>query len=111
MKISNLAFALSGALIVAGCAKKPETIQAAYVPTFGYEGLSCQQLSEEEVRLAAAYNQVADQQNQARQNDTMGVIFLGLPVSSLSGDNVAGQVAQVKGQQEAVRQTLLKKGC
>jgi len=57
--------------------------------------------------MTAAYAQ----QNQARSNDAVGVFFIGLPVSSMSGGNIAPQIATLKGQQEAVRQTMQKKGC
>ena len=103
--------AASLAVLVAGCAKKPETIEAAYVSPTIYDKWPCSQLTEEHMRLNHAYTQAAAQQNQARSNDIAGVILIGLPVSSLSGGNVASQVANLKGQQEAVRTTMIRKNC
>ena len=46
-----------------------------------------------------------------RATTTLGVIFLGLPVSTLSGGNVAGQIAQLKGHKNTLEQTQIRKGC
>ena len=51
------------------------------------------------------------QQRQERGNDTMGVILLGLPVSTLSGGNVATQIADLKGRQDVLHQTQIQRGC
>jgi len=96
---------------VASCAKPPEAIAPAYVSEVSYQNFTCDQLATETQQLQAAYTRVAAQQKQARQNDVVGVILIGLPVSSLSGDNVAAQVADVKGRQEAVRLARVKKNC
>lgn len=41
----------------------------------------------------------------------VGVILIGLPVSSLSGDNIAPEIARLKGEQEAVRKAMVLKNC
>ena len=61
--------------------------------------------------LSTALAQASTQQEQARTNDTVGVILLGLPVSSMSGDNIAPEVARLKGETEAVRKAMITKGC
>ena len=107
-KIALSALAL---LLVTACAKRPESIEASYISPTIYSDWSCKQLSEEQERLTHAYAQVAAQQNKARGNDIAGVILIGLPVSSLSGDNVAPQVANIKGQQQTIEQTMIRKNC
>ena len=77
----------------------------------GYQNWTCQQLGEETLRLNAAYATAAKQQYQARTNDAVGVFFIGLPVSSLSGGNVAPEIARLKGEQEAVRKAMITKNC
>jgi hypothetical protein len=69
-----------------------------------------EQLGQEEARLQAALSTSSDAQRKARSNDTMGVIFLGLPVSSLSGSNQASNVARIKGELEAVQKAIILKG-
>ncbi|MCB1512767.1 MAG: hypothetical protein KDJ36_17870 [Hyphomicrobiaceae bacterium] len=103
--------AICAALLLSACAKTPESIGPAYVSTFQYQNYSCDQLREEQQRLDVAYATAAAQQQQARRNDTLGVILIGLPVSSLSGDNIAAQIASLKGQQEAVQKTIIEKNC
>jgi hypothetical protein len=113
--MSNMQIGRIGAaivvVVVAGCAKSPESISAAYISEVGYQSWSCKQLGEEQQRLSAAYSVAAQQQQKARSNDIAGVILIGLPVSSLSGDNIAPEIARLKGEQEAVRKAAITKGC
>ena len=99
------------ATLSVGCAKAPESISAAYVSHVSYQSWTCQQLGDEDRRLASALALSSKQQEQARTNDTVGVILLGLPVSSMSGDNIAPQIARLKGEIEAVRKASREKGC
>ena len=116
--IHSRAISLTGAGFVAlftlaggGCAKSPESIAPAYVSTVNFQSWSCNQLAEEGRRLSQALAEASTQQRNARTNDTIGVIFLGLPVSSLSGDNIAPQIANLKGQMVAVQQAGSSKNC
>jgi hypothetical protein len=96
---------------VAGCAPTPESIQPAYVSEVPYQSWSCQQLGEELGRLHNALSTASTQQNSARSNDIAGVIFLGLPVGSMSGQSIAPQIARYKGEQEAVNEALIRNNC
>jgi hypothetical protein len=102
---------LAALLLLAGCAQSPESIAPAYVSTVPYETFTCTQLGEEEVRVQAALAQASQQQKNAQSGDVVGVILLGIPTSTLSGSNVAPQVASLKGQLVAVQQASLKKNC
>ncbi|SDQ18272.1 hypothetical protein [Pseudovibrio sp. Tun.PSC04-5.I4] len=110
-KLSTGLLALTMAFAVSACAKKPESIAPAYTSTSQYNGWSCKTLSNELQNIDRAYASAADQQNNARSNDIIGVILIGLPVSSLSGDNIAPQIATLKGQREAIRSTMITKRC
>jgi hypothetical protein len=99
------------ALFCTGCAKSPESISPAYVSEVGYQSWSCNQLADESGRLSTALATASVQQENARTNDTVGVILIGLPVSSLSGDNIAPEIARLKGESEAVRKVLASKSC
>lgn len=99
------------AAALGACAKSPESISPSYVSEVGYQAWSCQQLSEETLRLSSAYAVAAQQQEKARTNDVVGVILIGLPVSSMSGDNIAPEIARLKGEQEAVRKAMVIKNC
>lgn len=111
MRVIIAAVAAAAALSVAGCAKSPDSIAPAYVSEVGYQAWSCEQLGQEQQRLSSAYAVAAQQQERARGNDIAGVILIGLPVSSLSGDNIAPEIARLKGEQEAVRKAMIAKSC
>ena len=99
------------AAILAGCAKAPESISASYVSEVGYLNWTCEQLAMETTRMSSAYAVAAQQQEKARTNDVVGVILIGLPVSSMSGDNIAPEIARLKGEQEAIRKAMMTKQC
>lgn len=96
---------------LAACAQKPEDIQSSYVSPSTYNGWSCPQLQAEATRVDNALARASAQQSKARSNDTAGVIFLGLPVSSLSGSNVAPQIADLKGHKEIIERTQIQRNC
>lgn len=96
---------------LAACAKAPESISPAYVSDVGYRNWTCQQLGEESQRLSAALATASKQQEQARTNDAVGILLIGLPVSSMSGDNIAPEIARLKGETEAVRKAEFFKRC
>ena len=102
---------IAATLSIAACAAPPESIAPSYVSPVTYNGLSCSELSAEAGRVDAALTQASQQQEQAHGNDVVGVLLIGVPVSTLSGTNVAPQVASLKGQQEAIHLALLQKHC
>lgn len=93
------------------CAPTPESIQPSYVSEVPYQSWTCTQLSEETGRLNAALATASTQQNSARSNDVAGVILLGLPVGSMSGQSIAPQIARYKGEQEAVHRAMIRNSC
>jgi hypothetical protein len=111
VKIGPEPFVISAILLLAACAKSPESIAPSYVSEVGFQNWNCSQLGEESARLSAALAQASTQQENARTNDTVGVLLIGLPVSSLSGDNIAPEIARLKGETEAVRKVSIQKNC
>lgn len=97
--------------LIVGCATKPESVAPAYVSHLGYMNLDCQQLGHEQNRIVSALSAAADAQRKARSNDTVGIILLGLPVSSLSGSNQASNIARLKGELDAIQKALIEKKC
>jgi orotate phosphoribosyltransferase-like protein len=102
---------LCAAATLAACAKSPESISPAYVSEVGYRTWTCQQLGEESQRLSAALANASTRQEQARTNDAVGILLIGIPVSSMSGDNIAPEIARLKGETEAIRKTMFFKRC
>lgn len=102
---------LATAIFLAGCAKNPDAIAPMTMPVNAYAGLSCGQLAHEHHRSSLALQQVEAQQRQAVTGDAVGVFLIGVPVSSLSGADKEGLVAQHKGEIIAVEHMLRSRGC
>ena len=102
---------IAALIVVAACAPSPESIQAAYVSDLPYRSYSCDQLGEETIRLNQALATASVAQSNARSNDTVGIILIGMPVGSMSGQSIAPQIALYKGQIEAVRTASLRNNC
>lgn len=102
---------LAALLGIAGCAPTPESIQPAYVSEVPYQSWSCLQLGEESSRLDNALSTASAQQSTARSNDVAGVILLGLPVGSMSGQSIAPAIARYKGEKEAVNRAMIRNSC
>lgn len=93
---------------VGACAPTPESIAPAYVSEVPYRTYTCEQLGEEQARLNQALSTASAQQSNARSNDTVGIILIGLPVGSMSGQSIAPQIALYKGQLEAVHRASIR---
>lgn len=98
-------------LALVACAKSLESISPSYVSDVGYSSWTCEQLGGESLRLHQALAQASTQQQGARRNDIVGVVLIGLPVSSLSGDNIAPEIGRLKGETEAVNRAQRGKNC
>jgi hypothetical protein len=101
-------FATLALLGLTACAPRPDAIAPV---AFGdaYAGMSCtmarstlQQRQAELATLSAA-------QSDAATGDALGVFLIGVPVSSLTGGDRAGQIATVKGQVLALEERVA--GC
>jgi hypothetical protein len=111
VKIINISALLIATAALSACATRPENIAPAYVSGNIYQTYTCAQLGEEEGRLNVALAQATTAQRKARSSDTWGIILLGLPVSSLSGSNMAGEVGRLKGELQTVQQVTIKRWC
>lgn len=103
--------AMLSAALLCGCAKSADSIAPAYVSDISYRPLTCSDLAIETARLQTALARASAQQDNARANDTVGVILIGVPVSSLSGDNIAPEVARLKGELETISRVTVEKKC
>lgn len=100
----------AAALLIAGCATRPESISASYISHEKYMGQDCTQLS---LQMSDARSQLAkfsSMQDSKANVDAATVFFVLIPASKLSGDH-AGDVAKYKGEVEAIETALVKTGC
>lgn len=98
---------LSCALLAAlsACAQAPGAIQPTSMGN-AFAEMSCQDaatmLNAENANLVA----LTEQQNNARAGDAIGVFLVLIPVGSLTGGDVAGDIAATKGKIQALEARL-----
>lgn len=98
-------------LTASGCAKNPDAIAALSMPVNAYSGLSCAQLEGEYQRSNASLQARSAEQRSAATGDAVGVFLIGVPMSSLTGGNKEGLVAQHKGEIIAIQGAQRQQGC
>ena len=103
--------ACCGALSLSGCARQPDQIAAAEIGPSGYAGYSCAQLAAERTEVAQALDNLSASQRAAASGDAWGVFLLGLPISSMSGNDQEAAIAIAKGRLQAIDRSLGAKGC
>lgn len=103
--------ALGTVLGVSACANMPtpsSQITGSYTSSLKYEEYSCQQLTAEINSLARRENQLVIAQEQRVKSSTLQAIWLGFG----TGDGIeASELANVRGEKEAVRSAIDAKGC
>ncbi|WP_304951453.1 hypothetical protein [Sulfitobacter sp.] len=96
-------------LTVSACAQRPDAI-APVSMAGAYDGVSCrsaqQLLAAERQNLSA----LSAQQNQAANGDALGVFLIGVPMSSVTGGDKAGDIASSKGKIVALENRMLRCG-
>lgn len=97
--------------LLSSCAKRPDAIAPIVMPVNAYSGLDCKQLDSELSRSTASLTAVSAEQQQAATGDAVGVFLIGVPMSSLTGGDKEGKVAQHKGEVIAIEAARREKGC
>jgi len=110
--------ALSLLVVISGCssAKKSIEVQSSYVPASRYSHLSCQQLISEAEALRARTPALASAVDKHRENQTgvevvTWVLFWPAAFLLDDGSEESNQLAQAKGDLEAIQQNLMTKDC
>jgi len=99
------------AIFLAGCAANPEDIAAADIGTGMYQGQSCAQLAEQRLARTQRLEVLTAEQSSARTGDTVGVILLGLPLSSMSGNDRETDIAVTRGHLNEIDRERLARNC
>jgi len=98
--------ALIAISLLSACAKRPDAIAPAPVPADMYSGLSCAQASAEYQKVTAEVEAFSRKQSGAATGDAIGVFLVLVPVSTLTGSNVEGELATSKGKKLALEGRL-----
>lgn len=107
----KLSIASTLVVVISGCANKPTApnqITGAYVSTMEYEPYSCSRLAAELNSLSRRENQLALAQKGRVGSSQVQEFWLGYG----TGDGIeASELANVRGEREAIRKTMGIKGC
>ncbi|RCS21355.1 hypothetical protein DUT91_24710 [Phyllobacterium salinisoli] len=109
--MKSLVLAVSAALLLSSCAKRPDAIVPVDIPMAAYTNRGCQELAQELIKERNNLAALSKQQNQAATGDAVGVFLLGVPASSTFGGDKEGQVAVSKGKVNAIESAAKSKGC
>jgi len=115
-KTRNCVAVVAAASLVGACASSSADIAPSYVSPIQYQSYTCPQLSEEAQRVASAVAQTSGAQDKQRTNDAVATgvaIVLFWPAAFLVGGDkqTAAQLAQLKGQFDAIQQASIRKNC
>lgn len=98
-------------VVLVACAQQPENIAAADIGPNPYTSFNCSQLDEEELRISQALENLSADQRRAASGDAWGVFLIGLPMSSMSGNDQETAIAVARGRQQAIDQRQAALGC
>lgn len=104
-------FPVLAVALLSGCAKRPDAIAPAAMPSETYAGLECNQLNESLVTERNTLTTLSAAQNSAANADAVGVFLVGVPVASLTDGDKEGLIAVTKGKIQALESAKLRKGC
>ncbi|QHJ87247.1 hypothetical protein EYZ66_02565 [Aequoribacter fuscus] len=99
----NILISIACAFVVAGCANRASSIAPVAVPSSNYAGLSCADTRTMLAQKQAIMISLVKKQNNAATGDAVGVALVLLPVGSLFGSDVEGELAQAKGEVMALQ--------
>ena len=89
--------------VLAGCASRASSIAPVAVPSSNYAGLSCDETKTMLSQKQATQNALTKSQNNAATGDAVGIFLVLLPVGSIFGADVEGELAQAKGEVMALQ--------
>lgn len=99
---------LAALFLVSSCAPRADEISPAFISKNKYEKWSCDTLIAEKAFVDGALPRAESQQDDAAGRDALMVFLIGVPTS---GGGIKGEVARLKGEQEALRQSIRDKNC
>jgi hypothetical protein len=103
------------AAVLAGCATKSQNITAQYVSPMQYNSLNCSQVEAEMIRVSNQVRTVAGVQDKEASNDAVamgvGMVLFWPALFFLAGDDKEQELAQLKGEHQALQQSAIQKEC
>tara|TARA_B100001057_G_C22276453_1_gene729002 strand:- start:154 stop:486 length:333 start_codon:yes stop_codon:yes gene_type:complete len=106
--IKKLILTMVSLVLFASCASRASSIAPASVSALEYKELSCDETKGLLRDKREAENALTKKQNNAATGDAVGVFFVLLPVGSIFGADVAGELAEVKGEVNALERAVVQ---
>lgn len=97
---------VGGLALVAACAQSPDAIARVSMGN-AFSAISCNQARSKLVQERQTLAALESKQRSAITGDAVGVFLIGVPVSSLSGNDVAGSIGASNGKAIALENRLL----
>ena len=98
--------ALLGATLISGCASRASSIAPVAVTATDYSAMPCDRAREELAATNTRVDALSRRQNNAALADAAGVFLLLIPVGSVFGGGVEGELARAKGEQAALERNI-----
>ena len=103
-------------VLFSGCAQKADSIKATYVSPLTYSGKSCTQLRNEVIRINNRLMVISGQQDKTANKDMVvgvvgAVVFWPALFLLAAGEDQKAEIANLKGQYEAIEKVARQKGC
>ena len=89
-------------LTLAACAPGPNAVAPVAMPSNAYTSLSCASARQERAKVANEVAALSTKQSNAAVGDAIGVFLIAVPVSSLTGNDVRGDLGAAKGKMLAL---------
>jgi hypothetical protein len=105
-KTATLAIGLLVAVAASGCASRASGIAPVYVSSSEYSGMTCEETREALATARESENALTRRQNNAATADAAGVFLLLVPAGSVFGGDVSGELAQAKGEADALERAV-----
>lgn len=97
-------------VLFSACAKRPHDIAPDPVPRASFERMDCAGLTGKLQATQAELDKYTRLQDSKADNDAMGVLLLGLPLSKLTGDHER-DIARLKGELIAMKDAQASQKC
>jgi hypothetical protein len=115
MSIFKTITAFTAAATLSACADAPEAVAPAYVSPSTYAQYSCSALNAEAQIVNNRLTSATGRQQSASDNDAamtaVSLILFWPAVFFIGNNDNAAELAQVKGDAEAIRDAAVRKGC
>ena len=107
MKLRTVLVMTTAAALISGCATRASGVAPLAISATDYSNMSCADARGTLQTTRDRVNALSRRQNNAAIADTAGVFLALIPIGSIFGANVEGELAQAKGEQAALERHIV----